>query len=697
MISARGAARAAVVATMVIAAWAGAAEGATDSWIRSAGGTFADPSNWSLAAPPAPADDASFNLHSAGYTVTFGGTYSNAGLMVSDDAVTFDLKSYKYTLARVSQSVNIGAAPNDIGSLTLMNGTLASGDGTLGANVPTTSGTVVVPGGAAWDITGNLYIGFLGKGTVAVQSGGVMTAKYAGVGYLPGSVGALSVDGIGTIGSVGGSVVVGYQGSGTLSVTRGGRFSSVLAAIGSESLAVGDASVDGVGSTWSAGGPFTVAYGGRGSLAITNGGKVVSPVGSTVASDVQGIASVRIEGTGSAWTNTTLDIAAAGTATMLIQDAGYVSDSIGTVGGAKGASGTVIVTGGGALWYNTDALYLGGKSGGAGGSGSLTVGAGGTVKVGIRGLVKLWGPGTLTMAGGTVQTPELRNMGLVRGTGNVIASLVNDVGGEVRAAAGEELAFSGDKNDNYGRMSLADGSVRFIAGLTNSSLGLITGRGTLSFGGPGLWNAGNIGFSGGFTDVYGDVVNAASAQIIVSGGGTTTFYDDMDNTGEIHVSAACAAVFFGTLDSGTTGTGTVYIEGDLTPGHSPAAVLFEGDLVLGTAARLVAELGGTQPGSQYDTVAFGGRAALAGTLDVELLGGFQPQAGQTFDILDFDPEKLSGRFSAFDLPDLGGGLSWDTSNLNTTGAITVTPEPATLALLALGGAVLLRRRRGALS
>jgi T5SS/PEP-CTERM-associated repeat protein len=695
MIRAKGVARAVVAATMLIAACAGAAEGATDSWIKSAGGTFADSSNWSLAAPPAPADDAVFNLHSAGYTVTFGGTCSNAGLTVSDDAVTFDFKSYKYTLTRPSASVNIGTAPNDTGSLTLMNGTLASGDGTLGANSPSTSGTVVVPGGAAWEITNNLFIGFPGKGTVAVQSGGMMTAGYAGVGYLPGSVGALSVDGIGTIGSVGGSIVVGYQGSGTLSVTRGGRFSSLLAAIGNDPSAVGSAIVDGAGSAWSAGGgPFIVAYRGRGSLAITNGGQVVSPSGSTVASDVPGIASVRVEGTGSAWTNTTLDIAAAGTATMLIQDAGYVSDSTGTVGGAKGASGTVIVTGGGALWYNTDALYVGGKSAGAGGSGSLTVGAGGTVRVGTKSL-KLWGPGTLTMAGGTVQAPGLENIGLVRGTGNIIASLVNNAEGEVRAAAGEELVFSGDKNDNSGRISLADGSVRFIAGLANLSPGFITGRGTLSFGGPGLLNVGNIGFSGGFTDVYGDVHNAASAKIIVSGGGTTTFYDDMDNTGEIRVSAGCAAVFFGSLNSGTTGTGTVYMEGDLTPGRSPAAVLFEGDLVLGTAARLVAELGGTQPGSQYDTVGFGGRAALAGTLDVDLLGGFQPQAGQTFDILDFDPGDLSGRFSAFDLPDLGGGLSWDTSNLYTTGTITVIPEPTTLALLALGGALALLRRRSA--
>jgi len=106
----------------------------------------------------------------------------------------------------------------------------------------------------------------------------------------------------------------------------------------------------------------------------------------------------------------------------------------------------------------------------------------------------------------------------------------------------------------------------------------------------------------------------------------------------------------------------------------------------------VAELAGTTPGSQYDVLDVGGSLTLGGTLDVDLLYGFRPQAGQTFDILDFDPENLSGRFSAFDLPALGGGLSWDTSALYTSGAIGVVPEPATLALMGLGLLAVIRRK-----
>ena len=218
------------------------------------------------------------------------------------------------------------------------------------------------------------------------------------------------------------------------------------------------------------------------------------------------------------------------------------------------------------------------------------------------------------------------------------------------------------------------------------------GRGTLIVNG-GLTNNGSIAFSGGYTDVYGDILNATGAKIVTSGGGTTTFYDDVNATGgEMRVGPGCAVVFFGSYNGGATGTGTVYIEGDMRPGHSPAAVTFEGDLVMGNGAALVAELAGTTPGSQYDVVDVGGSLALAGTLDVELLYGFQPQVGQTFDILNFDPANLSGEFDAIDLPDLGGGLSWDTSNLYTTGALGVVPEPATLALVGLGMLAVIRRK-----
>ena len=68
-----------------------------------------------------------------------------------------------------------------------------------------------------------------------------------------------------------------------------------------------------------------------------------------------------------------------------------------------------------------------------------------------------------------------------------------------------------------------------------------------------------------------------------------------------------------------------------------------------------------------------------------------PDAPMGFDLLDWASQ--SGQFDALDLPTLPGGWSWDTAELYTTGEIRIVPEPATLALLALSGLALVRRRR----
>ena len=91
-------------------------------------------------------------------------------------------------------------------------------------------------------------------------------------------------------------------------------------------------------------------------------------------------------------------------------------------------------------------------------------------------------------------------------------------------------------------------------------------------------------------------------------------------------------------------------------------------------------LGGTTAGSQYDRIDTSGQLVLAGVLDVELIDGFMPQAGESFELFNGD---ISGRFSQLSLPALDSGLTWDTSDLYTTGTISVVPEPSTLVLLTI--------------
>jgi hypothetical protein len=188
----------------------------------------------------------------------------------------------------------------------------------------------------------------------------------------------------------------------------------------------------------------------------------------------------------------------------------------------------------------------------------------------------------------------------------------------------------------------------------------------LRFGG-GLTNSGALTFTSGVSEVFGDVAVqnnlTTPGRIIVSGGAQANFYDDVTNSGLIQVSAAgslaSTAVFLGSLTgSGVSGSGHVFNEGDMRPGFSPGTMAFGGDLSFGPLASLEIELAGHTPGTQFDRVTVANTVALSGELDVALLSTFQPDAGDTFEILHADG-GVTGTFSTEALPALRGGLYFD--------------------------------------
>jgi hypothetical protein len=241
------------------------------------------------------------------------------------------------------------------------------------------------------------------------------------------------------------------------------------------------------------------------------------------------------------------------------------------------------------------------------------------------------------------------------------------MGGELRAEPGRSLKLTGANNLNAGQFSHYGGMIEFTQTIANNPGAFISGNGTLKT--AGLANSGTMNFSGP-ANIVGVVSNFASGKIISSGGGPTTFFDDVTNNGEIRTSANGFTVFFGSVSgSGTfTGSGTVNFEGDLKPGSSPAAISFDGDVGFGVDATLQIELGGTTPSTQYDKINVIGDLALNGALEVSLINGFIPSAGQSFNILDWG--SLAGTFSSLVLPTLAG-LIWNTSQLYTTGALSV--------------------------
>ncbi len=275
----------------------------------------------------------------------------------------------------------------------------------------------------------------------------------------------------------------------------------------------------------------------------------------------------------------------------------------------------------------------------------------------------------------TATAPTVSNAGLIRGEGRIVGSLINTTAGEIRAEAGKRIKLQGANSANAGIINLQGGTAEFTQALTNGPTGQITGRGTLSVGGAGLTNQGHVALSSGITDVFGDVVNNtgdAARGITVSGNADVTFWDDVNNdAGSLfRVSAGSSATFFGTYSgAGASGTGSVYLEADVTPGASPATASFGGDASLGDQANLVIELGGPTPGSQFDQLQAAGLLSLGGELDVLLINGFTPSAGQSFDILGWG--SLSGTFETLNLPALSADLMWNAARLYTSGVLSV--------------------------
>jgi hypothetical protein len=152
-----------------------------------------------------------------------------------------------------------------------------------------------------------------------------------------------------------------------------------------------------------------------------------------------------------------------------------------------------------------------------------------------------------------------------------------------------------------------------------------------------------------------------------------------------------------TLDGPVSGrgnfSGNVRMADDYSVGATGtrSLVAFSGNVEFG-GGELRLDLSGTNRGasSGYDAINCAGTLTLGGTLNVSLVGGYSPMAGTSFDLLNWG--SLSGGFSEVILPVLPGDFSWDTSNLYTSGVITVVPEPSGMVGVLPVVAMLISRR-----
>ena len=231
------------------------------------------------------------------------------------------------------------------------------------------------------------------------------------------------------------------------------------------------------------------------------------------------------------------------------------------------------------------------------------------------------------------------------------------------------LAF--DSEDDFGPPSLSvTGSHKFQAAVN-------------------LQNATTVDVTSNSQLVFDGALDLGENTLTKTGAGELAIRNDLVVSGGGSISVQQGTV----SGNGTVGGDLNNDSGTVSPGNSPGVITVEGDFSQGEQGTLHMELAGTKAGRQYDQFIVAGEASLAGTLEVSLLDGFEPQAGDNFDILKFSLTR--GDFDNVILPALTGSLSWDTTGLTSAGSLGVVPEPVSCTLLAMGmlAAVGYSRRR----
>jgi RHS repeat-associated protein len=217
--------------------------------------------------------------------------------------------------------------------------------------------------------------------------------------------------------------------------------------------------------------------------------------------------------------------------------------------------------------------------------------------------------------------------------------------------------------DNSGTLAAAAGTVR----IASPTIAQVAGT-TLT---GGTWQV-----SAGCTIdlAAAAAITANNAQVVLDGPGSTFL--------KLNTLAANVGSLSFLNGRSLTTTGAFSNTGALTVGvGSTLAVM--GNYTQSTAAALNVQLGGAPDSGQFGQVTCTGNAALAGALNVSLVGGFGATAGQTFPVMSF-----AGSSGAFDTTTglTFGKFTLFTAQLNPTNLVlTSVTTSADLAFDSFGG------------
>jgi hypothetical protein len=177
----------------------------------------------------------------------------------------------------------------------------------------------------------------------------------------------------------------------------------------------------------------------------------------------------------------------------------------------------------------------------------------------------------------------------------------------------------------------------------------------------------NVSVAASSSLALNNTLNLNGNTLTKTGAGTLSINSQL--SGAVGSVAATAGVVNG---SGTIGGDLTNSGATVAPGNSPGKLTVAGDY-LQTDGSLEIEINGTSADDvsgnrQFDLLSVGGSLTLSGgSLDIVM--GFTPTLGDTFDILDFASINLAGATLNLGLP--GANMLWDSSQLAFDGSLTV--------------------------
>jgi T5SS/PEP-CTERM-associated repeat protein len=682
--------------------------------------TYETNSNWSPSTVPTLNDRAIFSdsAASSGYTVSFGQSESIADVLFSAVTKTVNWKvgsSNPTNTWTINNSVVFDEGASGTATGVLASGSMtvtnASGSGTFSVGNSGTGGLglfkmeLAAAGMPApsltvdhFNVTANSDFIFR-AGTLTTQGASTINRGSQAI-FAIGNVSGSSA-GLATWNVMGGTNAVTYSSSSAATIlgNQNGTYGALLVSGPNTLLTLG-------------GGTNYVGFSGQGFLTVSNGAHVTSPT--LIMARSSGTSTnnmVTVTGA-----NSRLDISQGSAGASLgntassnqtyVLDGGVMalsgSGSLTLGNSSLSTANSITVSGTNSLFQTAGPMFVGYNAGNnaiiiSNAASMAMVGSGGaSLSIGVNNAT-LSANNTVKVSGGSL----FMNSGSINvGNHGSNNSLTLDGGGTVTVNNGNlYISVNADAPNNY--VTVSGGSSLAVSNSTRTGIlevgklaagSLTLNSGTVSVDRLMVRTASStFTFNGGVLNITSDNANSQinNGSAFVVGNGTDAATLNLAAGAQFVVANGLQIAHNGTLTGKGTISGNTTSYGTVSPGHSADTLVFAGSLTLTPNSVLAMEIGGESPGQFDQIIVANGALTVDGTLGISLINGFTPANGDSFQLLDLSScTSTSGVFAGFSLPSLGGGLSWDTSQLLVSGDLNVVPEPSSLALV-IGGCCML--------